>query len=68
MDKRKDNSEAPYVETDVIRPRCPTCLSFNLYTNHTKDQGDGSLLRWRHCKNCGQRLREVAWLPEDFVS
>ncbi len=48
---------APYRDA---RPRCIDCGADLLSDGGKRDQGDGSLFDYRHCKECGARYRVVA--------
>lgn len=47
---------APLVE---VRPRCPTCNSKQRRTNRTQPLGDGSILRWCECLDCGEKYKTL---------
>lgn len=44
----------------IRRPRCPRCRSVDLHTRRTAgDQGDGSILRYVRCRQCGESFKVV---------
>ncbi|MBN2561796.1 MAG: hypothetical protein JXQ75_12780 [Phycisphaerae bacterium] len=43
----------------IRRPRCPQCESVNIEVRSSRRQGDGSLLRYCRCRDCGQSLKVV---------
>ncbi len=40
----------------IERARCPNCYSDSLDTKHSDDQGDGSVKRDTHCRDCGWKF------------
>ncbi len=56
-----DNRHDPLPVVTVKRPRCPECESVNVFCRSSRgDQGDGSLLRYEGCRDCGCHF--VLWL------
>ncbi len=43
----------------IRRPRCPGCKSVQIEVRSTRKQGDGTLLRYCRCRECGQTLKVV---------
>jgi DNA-directed RNA polymerase subunit RPC12/RpoP len=43
----------------TTRPRCPSCGSVRLHADRTLDNGDGTLLRYSRCRECGQKIHLV---------
>ncbi len=42
------------------RPRCSVCECYDLETIRSYDQGDGSIMQRKRCKDCGYKFK-VVW-------
>lgn len=44
----------------TVRLSCPRCGGFSVPSYKSINQGDGSLLLYRRCRDCDTRFREVS--------
>lgn len=59
-EQRSDQPRAPLPCIQFTRPRCPDCGSVRLASRSSRDQGDGSKLRYSVCRDCGLHLTVIA--------
>ena len=62
MSNARAQHDAEPMETVFLeRPRCPVCECHELETVRSYgDQGDGSLLQRKRCKDCGHKFK-IVW-------
>jgi hypothetical protein len=63
IEKSTNTEHAKYNDTPVYiyyrRPRCPDCNSVRLKSYSSKDNGDGSRMKYSRCLDCGRRRLKI---------
>jgi transposase-like protein len=53
---QRSRKRDPLPVVTISRARCPECRSVNVVARSSRDQGDGSKLRYAACRECGKHF------------